>query len=275
MKKIIALILILALAFSMTACKKTEDPKKETGKKNEEVVDPVKQAAYDQALALVNEGKFAEAYAAFESLGDFKDSKDMLARFRYLPTSMVYTSVYESDGETETEGATSTTVLNDRGLPTTITMTYTDGDLDIYYFTYNEAGSVVKVVNYWNEDLYTVEYSYDSSYNIIEEISTSGNGTSITTYKYDSRGNMTEEKYIANDGSTTVYTWVYDSQNRITKKTESYGEKTTYVYEYEYDSNGNEIKCEYSYPQRCPWRGEPCHNDQYPGNAGQTQSQRG
>ena len=260
MKRFIALALILILtfsmAFTMVSCKKNSNDTEPTDENNDnptedeskDVVDPVKQADYDRALALINEGKLEEAYTIFKNLGNFKNSEDMLARFRYMPKSMLYTEIYSKDGEEpKTDVTTSTTVLNDKGFPTTITITYSDGDTDIYYFTYDASGAITKVINDWNGELCTVEYSYDSSYNMVEAINTSDDGTSIYTYKYDSRGNMTEEKYVFYDGSTTTYTWAYDSRNRVTKKTETHNSGSSYVYEYEYDSNGNEIKCTYSY----------------------------
>ena len=49
-----------------------------------------KQKKYDNAMALIGEGKYEEAYAIFEKLGDYSNAKTELAKFRYIPTKKSY-----------------------------------------------------------------------------------------------------------------------------------------------------------------------------------------
>ena len=46
---------------------------------------------YIEAIDLAAEGKYEEAYAMFEELGNYKDSQKFLSRFVYFPTVLTYT----------------------------------------------------------------------------------------------------------------------------------------------------------------------------------------
>ena len=59
-KNIAAVVLVLAMIFLLTACKSKD---------------------YKAAVALYEEGKYTQAAAMFDQLGDYKDSQDMLIPF--------------------------------------------------------------------------------------------------------------------------------------------------------------------------------------------------
>ena len=60
MKKILVLfILVLSMAVSLVSCSSTK---------------------YNDALNLIEEGKYADAYVILNELGDYKDAKELLAK---------------------------------------------------------------------------------------------------------------------------------------------------------------------------------------------------
>jgi len=82
MKKRFFFILILALCVLLTACGE--------------------QKAYDEACALFENGRYAEAIEMFRALGDFSDSPD---RVKIAQTRLEQTSVWHDGGKGETERA--------------------------------------------------------------------------------------------------------------------------------------------------------------------------
>ena len=82
MKKRFLFILILALCVLLTACGE--------------------QKAYDEACALFENGKYAEAIEMFRALGSFSDSPD---RARIAETRLEQTSVWHDGGKLENERA--------------------------------------------------------------------------------------------------------------------------------------------------------------------------
>lgn len=82
MKKRFFFILILALCVLLTACGE--------------------QKAYDEACALFENGKYAEAIEMFRALGNFSDSPD---RVKIAQTRLEQTSAWHDGGKTETERA--------------------------------------------------------------------------------------------------------------------------------------------------------------------------
>ena len=100
MKKLIALILVMVLSVAtMTACNPSEtfENVKDTvsgwfGNNKGETENEIcaEEAKYNEALSLIEKGKYEEAYEIFKALGSYKDSAKHLARFIYFPTVVNY-----------------------------------------------------------------------------------------------------------------------------------------------------------------------------------------
>ena len=82
MKKRVLFILIIALCVLLTACGE--------------------QKAYDEACALFENGRYAEAIEMFRALGEYSDSRD---RVKIAETRLEQTSVWHEGGKPETERA--------------------------------------------------------------------------------------------------------------------------------------------------------------------------
>ena len=121
MKKLISMLLVLAmLLVCFAACTTNDDNEEETTEKNPQEIfldeddededeeedqdeketekpDPSAEdeAKYNQALALIESGDYASAYALFKELGDYKDSATHLGCFYYVATA----STYEEEGD--------------------------------------------------------------------------------------------------------------------------------------------------------------------------------
>ena len=64
MKKIILVLVVCLLSVSLADCNNTE---------------------YKEALSLIESGDYYAAYDILKELGDYKDSKQLLENFRYMP----------------------------------------------------------------------------------------------------------------------------------------------------------------------------------------------
>ena len=245
MKKIIALILVLALSFCFAGCEVINKVKGKihewkTGEDFEQV------EKYEKGLELIASGDYEAAYAIFNELGDFRDSKDILARFRYLPVYATARVSGESDGELIEQYLLCTTVLNEKGMPTNLTLTMrANGEViqsESFDFAYDSQGRYIKYVDTWEDGSSSYEYSYDDDHNVIQMIYTSSSGKrSITNYSYED-GNLVKSEYIPADGSPYTITYLYDSKDNLSIKSCSYSDGSVSSYTYTYDSEGNMTK---------------------------------
>lgn len=76
MKRTLALLLALLMAFSLCACGGSSTPSETSAPaETPEVTVSPEEEAYNAALALMEEGKYEEAIAAFDALGGYEDSQ--------------------------------------------------------------------------------------------------------------------------------------------------------------------------------------------------------
>ena len=255
MKKIIALMLVMAISLSLFGCellKKEEDPKEQTPTVNTpetpENNEPTDEEKYQNALALIKSGKCKEAYDILKALGDYKDAKTLLTKFRMLPIyykdtdgTMVGTEFVPDEYEV-TEA-----VIGANGIPTKVTLTYSDGDVDAYEISFDENGRPVNIVNYYLGRFYekiVITYDEKGYTSKLESKDADGNAQYSIERKYDANGNLTDYILEFPNGSTDRRTYEYDSENRITKMLEIDNESydNAILTEWVYDANGNLVK---------------------------------
>lgn len=172
---------------------------------------------YQEALALIEKGKYEEAYEIFESLGNYKNSKEILTHFRYVLIEFKDTSTSDTIVLKDIK-------LNDSNLPSEII--YIDPEQGY-------------------DGRATSKFKYDSNGNIIEEIRTNYEGkNSIYSHSYDNSGNLIKFTRINYDSEKTTYDYSYDTNGNLIKEvyTSPSGSVFTSTYEYLYDSNNNLIK---------------------------------
>ena len=90
MKKFFILLLTLSMIFCFVACTNpTPDNTPDGTPDNTPVVTP-EETKYNDALAKIEAGEYEEAYALLLEIGDYKNAQQMLASFRYVPTTLTH-----------------------------------------------------------------------------------------------------------------------------------------------------------------------------------------
>ena len=194
-------------------------------------------ARYEEAISLIESGKYTSAYNIFKELGDYKDSEAYLSRFHYVIVDASVTFQSEEDW--------SKTILkftyNDKNLPSRISSYSTDSS---YYtdYTYDDRGNLVKE-HYGNGEYQrSVDYLYDTNGNLIKEIETvMGKSQVLKEYTYDENNRMITQSR-PNYGILTEYS--YDQNGKLIKQIEKNGdsEDSWYSTDYFYDEGGNLIR---------------------------------
>lgn len=242
MKKIISvficLVLLATTCLSLASCKSKD---------------------YEEALSLLECGKYEEAKAIFEELGDYKDSKNYLSGFRHMVTGMTY----QANGET----GTITISLDKNNLP--VRLSLVNGELNnAYVFVYGDDGRIIRdemlsnggdpiVTDYtYNANGYITksvcsfpdgtqiisEYTYDAKGNETKEVSTFGESVTVTDYTYDEKGNLLLKVRDSGDGDQSTTRYTYDESGKKLKETyEGFG-GYGYVIDYTYNANGYLVK---------------------------------
>ena len=174
--RILTLVLALIMCFTVlfTSCgdgkKKAEEEKASKEK-------------YEKAFSLIEEGKPEEAYELFDELGDYKNAEKELKKFRYVPTKATCKREYEG----EEYSATQTISYDENNFPKQVIYQYSDGDKNIYDYTYDDKGNCIReVYTYSDGDKDIYDYTYDDKGNCIKEVYTYSDGdkeTYETEYK--------------------------------------------------------------------------------------------
>ena len=185
---------------------------------------------YDEAFALIEQGKYEAAYQMFTELGDYRDAKDQLANFRYVPTKVVTQDLLYGN-TTNIEF-----LYNEKNFP--IRETNTRGTYTaVYEYTYDNDGNLTET-NY--VDNYRIVYTYDENQRVSQmAFLYQTNVTSYISYTYDAKGNLIKQ----DTGAGSVRVYLYDENNNITKTyIEGIESANSNVSEYFYDVNGYLVK---------------------------------
>ena len=244
---------------------------------NPYIIQPHKQ--YTEAQTLVEAGKYEEALAIFEDLGDYKDSQEQAAFVSSVILEQKYQKAIELLNSKQYESAyKGFLALQDfKDSPSYVASfgwlcieEYSPADYTLK-FKYDETGKLISK----SEDDYdsevldrTYKYSYDSDGKLckVEEFEYDGDLYTVTTYTYDKNGLLTEAhedwKYFE---YLTKYT--YDSngyvitEERYTRDKDEgpdYTLSTMYTYVNDndgrvlskvYTSSRGESKYEYTYDE--------------------------
>ena len=237
MKRIIvSSLLIFTLVLSLVGCDminsvKDKITEKVTEKVEDIVTDTVKEEAYKQAIAYLGEAKYEEAYAVFCELGDYKDAKDHLEKFCFVPSRLTAASKYSS--------MEMITTFNEQKLPLTMQQTVGEEVIDTIKYTYDENGYLIKQhQTLFEEDDRVREFFYNENDQIIKEIFTEYDGSQeITAYSFDANGNLVHMALTMSDGSVTTTAYEYDEKGNLVKETQVSESAPLYVKEYTYKND--------------------------------------
>ncbi len=200
---------------------------------------------YENAWVLVQNGDCEAAYKLFEELGDYKDAKELLERFAYMPVKMSVEDWYYTQ--------TTEFSYNDKGLPIKLVNTVirkNTSETTVYIYTYDENGNMLSEVKTAPDGkTYNYHYTYDNNGNLIEmNYSNSSNQTSKDVYTYDDNGVLLQYVNTNLGGRTTTCVYTYDSNGNLIKDVQTSkgsqpdSEVIMEIYEYVYDAHGNLVK---------------------------------
>ena len=263
MKKLLALLLTLALlATVLVGCGNKDHPpyndpdQPPSGANGDSTTDgnetvggdenPSYVEKYENAWVLIQNGDYEAAYKLFEELGDYKDAKEQLEHFKYMPAKMIVEDLYYTQ--------TTEFSYTDKGLPIrlvdTISRSNNTNETNVYVYTYDDHGNMLsKIRTAPNGKTYNYYYTYDDNGNLIEmNYSNSSNQTSKDVYTYDDNGVLLQYETTNLGGRTTTCVYTYDSNGNLikdvqtSKDSQSDSEVIVEVYEYVYDTHGNLVK---------------------------------
>ena len=261
MKKIFALLLVLALSISLFGCGciiSNKDHQDNSTPVNDSEIsendDSANEAKYDTALALIKSGECQEAYEILKALGDYKDAKELLTKF--VPMVLYYKySQGEMQGDEFVPEYTNENVaiIGANGFPIEVSYTESDGETYNSKVTYDESGRPISVLSYGADEFYeNTTLTYDAQGNATGYVTKdkAGNVTFSFTLTYDANGNKTEQVRVYESGYTEIEKFEYDSENRNVRHERIWGADNAdnaEIYEYFYNAEGLLIKETCSY----------------------------
>ncbi|MBR3715656.1 MAG: hypothetical protein IKM18_07105 [Clostridia bacterium] len=250
MKKILYLLTVIVLAFAIlfTSCEKSDPVASDIDK------------VYDEALDMINSGKYEEAYTKLLSIKDKKDVSEYLDRFTwvlvkedYTNHSGEYTSVikYEYD---ENGNITKTTESDSRNIENVTSYTYKNGLLSetskwtvetndnlISQYIYTNDGILDTVIvwsSYENAE-YQITYEYNEAGQLVKLTNNNFYNEFIEEYSYDDNGRLLQSVYKGGFSSATTK-YEYDENGLLVKQSTNYYDGDGYI-TYNYDAYGNLI----------------------------------
>lgn len=243
MKKIVSVLLLFCMLFSIVACfsgcgqaNETSESTKDPNESSEQLPEQTDEEKYSDALAYLEEKKYEEAYAIFKELGDYEDSAKYLSGFYYALMSR-----------------TSTTNLDGLDSVNTLTVEFDSNNLPVkhvYYiskkesydtFAYDDRGNLIEMsLGFDGDDRSIYEFTYDENDRLIKEVNTLtyGDTVSVVEYVYNEKGLLIQTVKPRDNGKKAVTDYIYDENDLLVKTvfTDSLGFET--VYEYSYTEEG-------------------------------------
>ena len=228
MKKLLVLLLMLSMLFALSACGGDNDA--ESSKDNTQS----SAQSDNEALTLIEEGKYKEAYELLVNKND-DESKKLLEKFtvKYEKAEITGSNEnYTYEMKYDKYGNMTSYVIHRETEDETYNATYK------YEYVYDDKGNIVKETVYTTEEfvLDGETSKYDQTF--VREYRYNEKGVLVyqnedgVIMEYDDYGNMTN-----NDGWVIIND--YDDSGRLTRTTAQ--ENGSYSL-YEYDSLGNKIK---------------------------------
>ena len=231
--------------------------------------------SYEQALALLNEGKIEDAYAIFLGIKEYADVSTYLSYFVFRADEHTYQTFDSQYGthyidryEYDEYGRwIITESLNVKSGGTDVYFNQYDANgLLIQTGTINADGTTYGVTNYeydekgrpilQKESGGTVSLEYNEQDQIVKRVRATWGQNDTTLYTYDEQGRLIEQIFQS-DGTSIwdKYTWEYNEHGDVIKRTiqTTFGfldppDNTDTVVDFyvkEYDANGNLTKVVY------------------------------
>ena len=223
---------------------------------------------YAEALRLLEEGKYEEAKALFEKLGDYKDSAEYLSKFCYLP-AWIYNDIIGKGGSYEyffnENNLISKYVVHRDGMDGYCEFSYYEnGDIKYQFasingatqsfeYTYNanrkRESAVYKidgVVTYYH----SFEYDENGNEIVFRINDVDGNTVQLITRTFDELGDCIRIEYAFENSENNYYMdveHIYNDEGILVRQVARYSNGTQESLDFTYDANGNRIKKIFTY----------------------------
>ena len=234
MKKLVAILLILVLAASVTAC----------GPKTQEVY------VMTESLRTIGEAEVRTeySYAQDGTVTEIKlylNDQVMRTTVNRVSNGIQYVTVKDSSGTISNQAVES--VYNEAGQLTLVTTIYDGMNTVTNQYTYNEAGNVSKIVTKSPDGEVVTTYTYDENGNLISQLQI--DDAEDTYLRVDSVYN--EESYVIKESTYSAenvlesYVEILYAKNNTEKTTTHFdgeGNPTGEVVITTYDEHGNPVK---------------------------------
>ena len=218
---------------------------------------------YSEALSLIEQGKYEEAKALFEKLGDYKDSAEYLSKFFYLP-AMIYNDIIGKGGSYEyffdENNLISKYVVHRDGMDAYCDFYYYEngdikqqaasinGEKQSFDYTFNanrqRETSIHKiggVVTY----LHSFEYDENGNEIVFRIEDTNGNVVQLITRTFDELGNCIriENAFAESEYNYTInIDYIYNDEGTLIREICHYEDGSQESLDYTWDANGNVVK---------------------------------
>lgn len=255
-------ILLLVCTLFLTACGGTQQPPVSSepegsenastndndnninDSNNDNQISDEKKEKYDQACALISQGKIEEAYTLLKSISTYAPAQEKLKNFFYAPAKVTDTCIYS----TSNSPITSITEYkyNKNGNITEIKQGSKTAT-----FVYDAKGNILigcDVLDIWGGN---ITYTYDQNGVLIKETDVDGD---VTSYEYNEKGFLVKKHWVGLNRNTMSVsdmtdTYEYEFYSNGNVKTMTHKEDPNYMFDsqitkYTYNENGTLIRVE-------------------------------
>ena len=280
----VSLILILALCLPLASCNCKEEPNETTPTEATTNPNPEDTNAQDyaKALSLIEEGKYEEAKALFEKLGDYKDSAEHLSKFWYLP-AWIHNDIIGKGGSYEyffnENNLISKYVVHRDGMDgyceffyyengdIKTQSAYINGDTQSFEYTYNanrQRETAIHTINGVVTYYHSFEYDENGNEIVFRIDDVEGNTVQLITRTFDELGNCIRVEYVFDDPDynyTMDVEHIYNDEGMLVRQVGRYSDGSQESLDFTWDANENMIKkvftydngnqnvCEYTYDE--------------------------
>ncbi len=186
--------------------------------------DPKDEEKYLSAVALHEEGKYAEARLLFMQLGYYKDSREYVGSYTVAPQLI-----------TEQDGRVTRLEYDENGNILKELVTKDGEDISLKAYTYGEDGNIQKkTFADKNGNSQGTVYSYNIKGQLIQTVTVMMNGKrTVNEYEYNKNGLETKRVFTDENGKREIFRTSYDKYGN--KKRETWdltGGRTAINYKY-------------------------------------------
>ena len=257
------IILILALSLPLVSCGGEKQTTKAEPTTTTTTIQDPNAKDYSEAISLIEQGKYEEAKALFEKLGDYKDSAEYLSKFCYLPT-WVYYNLIDKVGSYEyffnENNLISKYVVHRDGMDGYCEFSYYEnGDIKCQFasingatqsfeYTYNAnrkretaVHTIEGVVTYYH----SFEYDENGNEIVFRIDDVEGNTVQLITRTFDELGKPTRIEYAFSESEynyTLNIDYIYNDKGTLVREICHYDDGSQESLDYTRDANGNIVK---------------------------------